>query len=68
MRGMKTIPIRRARNRRAKKDPHYPAAVERAKDAARKLQEAGIIDAEGRRIRKDLPPDMRDDRDRDFGG
>jgi hypothetical protein len=65
---MKTIPIRRTKNRQPKKDPHYPAAVERAKDAARRLQEAGIIDAEGRRIRKDLPPDMRDDRDRDFGG
>jgi hypothetical protein len=65
---MKTIPIRRAKNRRLKKDPHYPAAVERAKDAALKLQEAGIIDAEGRRTRKDVPPDMRDDRDRDFGG
>jgi hypothetical protein len=35
-------------------DPHYPAAVERAKGAARRLQQAGIIDAEGRRIRKDL--------------
>jgi hypothetical protein len=65
---MRTIPIRRAKNRKPKKDPHYPAAVERAKDAARKLQEQGIIDAEGRRIRKDLPADMRDDRDRDFGG
>jgi hypothetical protein len=65
---MKTIPIRRAKSRRPKKDPHYPAAVERAKDAAVKLQEAGIIDAEGRRIRKDVPPDMRDDRNRDLAG
>ena len=63
MRIMKTIPTRRT-----KKDPYHPAAVERAKGAARRLQEAGIIDGEGRRIRKDLPPDMRDDRDRDFGG
>jgi hypothetical protein len=65
---MKTTPIRRTKSRQPKKDPHYPAAVERAKDAARKLQDAGIIDAEGRRIRKDLPTDMREDRDRDFGG
>jgi hypothetical protein len=57
-----------ARNRRPKKDPHYRAAVKRAKDAARRLQEAGIIDAEGCRIRKDLPADMREGTDRDFGG
>jgi hypothetical protein len=42
--------------------------VERAKDAARRLQEAGIIDAQGRRIRKDLPSDMQEGQDRDFGG
>ena len=51
-----------------KPDPHYPAAVERAKEAVRRLQEAGIIDAEGRRIRTDLPPDMQEGLDRDFGG
>ena len=45
-----------------------PAAVERAKEAARQLQEKGIIDAEGRRVRKDLPSDMREGQDRDFGG
>lgn len=49
-------------------DPHYPAAVERVKAAVRELQIKGIIDAEGRRIRQDLPPDMRADADRDFGG
>jgi len=65
---MKTIPIPKKKNRKPKKDPHYPAAVERAREAARRLQENGIIDAEGRRIRKDLPPDMHEDRDRDFGG
>ena len=68
MKGMKTVPIRRTKNRKPKKDAHYPAAVERAREAARGLQEAGIIDAEGHRIRKDLPPDMGQDRDRDFGG
>lgn len=65
---LKTISISPKRRRKAKPDPHYPAAVERARDAARRLQEAGIIDAEGRRIRKDLPTDMREGQDRDFGG
>jgi hypothetical protein len=65
---VKTVPNPRPRSRKLKEDPHYPAAVERAKEAARRLQEAGIIDAEGRRIRKDLPPDMREEEDRDFGG
>ena len=49
-------------------DPHYPAAVERVKLAVRELQEKGIIDPQGRRIRKELPPDMQEDADRDFGG
>ena len=65
---VKTISIPRTRNQKPKEDPHYPAAVERAKEAARRLQDAGIIDAEGRRIRKDLPHDMQDGKDRDFGG
>jgi hypothetical protein len=65
---VKTIPNPRPRNRKTKEDPLYPAAVERAREAARRLREAGIIDAEGRRIRKDLPPDMQADEERDFGG
>lgn len=65
---VKTISIPRTKNQQPKEDPYYPAAVERAKDTARRLQDAGIIDAEGRRIRKDLPPDMQDGKDRDFGG
>ncbi len=68
MERVKTIPIPRTRNQDPKEDPHYPAALERAKEAARRLQEAGIIDAEGRRIREDLPPDMPESQDRDFGG
>ena len=31
------------------------------------VQEAGIVDAEGNRIRKDLQPDMREGQDRDLG-
>jgi len=68
IRVVKTIPVPRARNQKPKGDPHYPAAAKRAREAARRLQEAGIIDAKGRRIRKDLPPDMQDDQDHDFGG
>jgi hypothetical protein len=51
-----------------KPDPYYPAAVERATEAAQRLQEFGIVDDEGNRIRKDLPPDMEEGQDRDFGG
>ena len=65
---VKTIPIRKTGHQMPKDDPHYPAAVERAKEAARRLRAAAIIDAEGRRIRKDLPPDMQESQDRDFGG
>jgi hypothetical protein len=56
------------RKQKPKPDPYYPAAVANAKEAARRLQDAGIIDAEGNRIRKDLPPDMKEGQDRDFGG
>lgn len=64
---MKTVPLPRAMNQQAKQDPHYPAAVERAKGAVRRLQKAGIIDAEGRRIRTDLPADMKEGQDRAEG-
>lgn len=65
---LKTLSVPSKRKQKPKSDPHYPAAVERAKDAARRLQQAGIIDAEGHRMRKNLPPDMREGQDRDFGG
>jgi len=68
MKVVKTIPVPRERNQKPKEDPHYPAAVKRAKEAARRLQQAGIIDAKGHRIRKDLPADMQEGKDRDFGG
>jgi len=55
-------------NQTPTEDPQYPAAVERVKAAARELQDSGIVDSEGRRIRKDLPLDMQDSEDRDFGG
>lgn len=49
-------------------DPYHAAAVERGRAAVRRLQEMGIIDAEGRLLRKGLPPDMEEGKDRDFGG
>ena len=66
MRRRALVPKRR--KQRPRPDPHYPAAVERAKEAARRLQEAGIVDSQGRRIRTDLPTDMEKEQDRDFGG
>ena len=55
-------------NQTPTEDPHYPAAVERVKEVVHELREKGIIDAQGRRIRQDLPPDMQENADRDFGG
>jgi hypothetical protein len=55
-------------NQTPTEDPHYSAAVERVESAVRELQKKGIIDAQGQRIRQDLPPDMQEDADRDFGG
>jgi len=68
LKAVKTSPISRTKPQKPKEDPYYPAAVERATEAARRLQRAGITDAQGRRIRKDLPTDMREGQDRDFGG
>ena len=63
---LKTFPSLRKGKQKRKPDPYYPAAVQHAKEAARRLQEAGIVDADGRRIRKDLPLDMREGQDRDL--
>ncbi len=49
-------------------DPYYPAAVENARAAYLDLLNRGIIDKDGHRIRKDLPVDMQEGQDRDFGG
>lgn len=42
-------------------------ARERAADAVRHLHEQGIIDAQGRRVRKDVPEDMREGSECDLG-
>jgi len=39
----------------------------RAQEAVRRLQEQGIMDVHGRRVRKDLPADMRGDSECDLG-
>jgi len=49
-------------------DPYLEAAGKRAKAAAEELERLGIADSQGRRIRKDLPEDMPEGSDRDFGG
>lgn len=65
---VKTITIPKTGNPKPTEDPHHAAAVERGKAAVRKLQELGIIDSQGHRIRTDLPEDMQEGLDRDFGG
>lgn len=68
IKSVKTIPIQKVKQQKPTEDPHHAAAVERGKEAVRKLQEQGIIDSQGRRIRTDLPADMQEGNDRDFGG
>jgi hypothetical protein len=65
---MKTVPLPKARHQNPTRDPHHAAAVERGKAAVRNLEERGIIDGQGRRIRTDIPADMQEGKDRDFGG
>ena len=51
-----------------KADPHLQGAGKRVKAAAEELERLGVADKAGKRARKDLPPDMREQADRDFGG
>jgi hypothetical protein len=44
------------------------AAGVRIKAAVRRLQDLGIIDSQGRRLNKELPPDMKEESNTDFGG
>ena len=68
MGAMKTIQIPMALDKPRTVDPHHAAGVERGKAAVRRLQELGIIDSLGNRIRTDLPADMQEGSDRDEGG
>jgi len=65
---MKAVSLPKARQQKRTSDPHHATAVERGKAAVRNLQERGIIDGQGRRIRTDVPADMQEGKDRDFGG
>ena len=51
-----------------KVDPHLQAAGERVKAAAEELERLGIARHDSTRIRTDIPEDMREGADRDFGG
>ena len=44
------------------------AADLRIKEEVRRLQDLGVIDAHGRRLNKELPPDMKEESITDFGG
>ena len=49
-------------------DPYLASAGARAKTAAQELEALGMTDNRGNRLRTDLPEDMREGADRDFGG
>jgi hypothetical protein len=49
-------------------DPHLQAAGERVRAAAEELERLSIADRTGKRVRKDIPRDMQEEADCDFGG
>ncbi len=49
-------------------DPHLEAAGARVRAAADELERLGIANSRGELLRHDLPEDMRESKDRDFGG
>jgi hypothetical protein len=51
-----------------KHEPLLEGAAERIHAAVRELKELGIVDEKGNRVRTDLPEDMKEGADRDFGG
>ena len=65
---MKRLLVATVESRIPKADPHFEAAAVRVKLATRDLIDRGIIDSDGHRIRQDVPPDMREGNERDFGG
>jgi hypothetical protein len=62
------LPVDTQTSRVPRTDPHLSAAGDRVREAAAELKRLGIADHNGKRIRKDLPVDMREDAGRDFGG
>ena len=65
---MRTISLPQAKAQNRIEDPHHAAAVKRGKAAVANLQKRGILNDKGRRIRTDMPADMQEGKDRDFGG
>ena len=65
---IKTTGIPHIENPSPSVDPYLKQAGVNIRAAVADLMARGIIDAQGRCIRQDLPPDMREDSDRDFGG
>jgi len=51
-----------------KHEPLLEGAAERIHAAVRELKGLGIVDEKGNRVRTDLPEDMKEGADRDFGG
>jgi hypothetical protein len=51
-----------------KPEPLLEGAAERVHAAVRELRELGIVDEQGKRVRTDIPEDMKEGADRDFGG
>ena len=53
---------------RRAREQELDRAEQRIHEAVRRFRELGLIDEHGNRINKKLPPDMREDAERDFGG
>ncbi len=49
-------------------DQAITAGLERVRAEGDELRRKGILDSEGNLLAKDLPPDMQEGADRDFGG
>ena len=58
----------RGKLKQPKREPLLEGAAERIHAAVRELQKLGIVDENGKRIRSDVPEDMQEGSDRDFGG
>ena len=66
---MNEVPtLLRATLKHPKPEPFLEGAAERVHAAVRELKKLGIVDDQGNRVRTDLPEDMKEGADRDFGG
>ena len=58
----------RGKLKQPRHEPLLEGAAERIHAAVHELQKLGIVDENGKRIRTDVPEDMKEGSDRDFGG